>query len=204
MATAHCKLVFLLLAAALSFTSARAQDMIGVGGSGIYNITNKGIGFSARLHIPVRERVAVVPQLTWFPKFNPVSRFYGSVGANFNFLMRDRFTAYVCGSGSLSVSASASANASGTANGTGSSGEASASKSGKLSASGDAGLGLLFGRGCWRPFTEGRYDPLTGEITAHLGILWFPQCSGSRSAGRSKGRKEPLRSPSRVRCPAYQ
>jgi hypothetical protein len=182
----------------LSLRDGFAQDMIGVGASGIYNFKANNFGLGLRVHIPVKERWAVVPQVSFFPS----TGYFGGVSAHYNLFMRTRYIFYLSASGHLSVSVKASANV----NANSSSQDASLTKSGKMNASGDAGAGLLFGKRCLRPFAEGRYNPLLEETSAHLGVLWFPQCSSSPRAPRNKSNSgsEKTKKKKSSACPAYR
>jgi hypothetical protein len=166
---------------------------IGIGGSVIRNWQTEGTGFGARVAIPGRDRFTFVPQATWFPRFNILSEYFVGLSVHYDVLQRKKFTGYVMGSGHLNIWVSAN--------------ESKFSKAKTMNASPEVGGGLLFGKGCWKPFLEHRYNPVWKEGSTHLGILWFPMCSFSggkgngaaRFKGGSNGSKK-----SNNRCPAYQ
>jgi hypothetical protein len=188
--------VLAITSSAASYQS-YAQDGIGIGASGIYNFNTNGIGVGLRAYIPVKDKWAVIPQLNWFPPFNTVSGFYPGVSAQYNFWEAARFTGYVMGSGHISISAKASASAGDTSS--------SVSKSESHDIGGEVGAGLLFGHRCIVPFAEYRYNPVTSQSLAHVGLYWFPRCSGSGGGHKSKGHRKSSgsRSRGRDRCPAY-
>ena len=159
-----------------------AQDMFGIGASGIYNWQSEGIGIGVRAHIPLKGRWAVVPQVTYFPPFNIVNEYFFGVNFHYNVLVRQRVTGYVAGGGHINIWANAS--------------ESPFVKAKTLNVLPEASGGLIFGGGCFRPFVEHRYNPIWKEGSTHIGLLWFPRCSGGGAGAGGRG--------SRVdRCPAY-
>ena len=185
--------IFLLfvIIGSLMWSESHAQG-IGIGGSVIRNWQTEGTGFGGRLFIPVRDRVTVIPQFTWFPRFNILSEYFGGVSVHYDVISRSKFTAYVSGSGHVNIWVTAN--------------ESTFSKAKTMNISPEVGGGLLFGRGCWKPFLEHRYNPVWKEGSTHLGIYWFPQCKGSGGRGGGSGAakfKGGGGKKNKNRCPAY-
>lgn len=181
----------LIIAGIVPHNKANAQG-IGIGGTVIRNWQTEGTGFGFRVAIPGRDRFTFVPQATWFPGFNILSEYFVGLSVHYDIIQRRKFTGYIMGSGHLNIWVNAS--------------ESSYSHAKTMNASPEIGGGLLFGKGCWKPLLEHRYNPVWKEGSTHLGILWFPQCSFSggkgNGAAKFKGAKSGSRK-SRNRCPAY-
>lgn len=156
-------LVFLLI-----HVNVTAQDYVGIGPSVIYNFQSEGIGFGARVHIPLKKNFALVPQVNYFAPFNIVNEFNGGINLNYNFIMRKKFIGYVTAGGYFNYWFNS---------------EVSPMPNAKaINILPDVGVGLLFGKGCFMPFVEQRYNPLFMEGSFHLGFLWFMGCSGKSSS----------------------
>lgn len=178
----------LLLFTTIAIANTVSGQGIGIGGSVIRNWQTEGTGFGVRAAIPVRDRVTVVPQFTYFPGFNILKEYFGGVSVHYDLMQRNKFTLYVLGSGHINIWVNAS--------------ESSFSKAKTMNISPEIGAGLLFGHGCWKPFLEHRYNPVWKEGSTHLGILWYPQCSFSGKGKGSRGSGGSRRSGGH-RCPAY-
>ena len=186
-----CSFIFIMILSGL-FTGHEAYGQgIGVGGSVIRNWQTEGTGFGARVAIPGSGRFTWVPQFTWFPKFNILSEYFLGLSVHYDVIQRRKFTGYIMGSGSLNIWVNAS--------------ESHFSKAKTMNASPEIGGGLLFGKGCWKPFLEHRYNPVWKEGSTHLGILWYPQCSfsGGKGNGAAKFKGGNNGGKNKNRCPAY-
>ncbi|MDQ3193139.1 MAG: hypothetical protein M3Q58_16265 [Bacteroidota bacterium] len=156
--------LFLLL---FSFFSVKSQEFIGIGPSAIYNIQSEGIGFGARVQIPVHKRLNIVPQLNYFAPFNIVHEINAGLNIHYNLVIRRKLIGYLTGGGYFNYWFNA---------------DVSPMENAKtINILPDVGVGMLFGKKCFRPFLEQRYNPLFMEGSFHIGFLWFPGCSSGRS-----------------------
>ena len=62
---------------------------------------------------------------------------------------------------------------------------------------GEVGLGIVRSKGCWRPFTEFRYNAKWKEANFRIGIMYVFACNKKGFAAIDKRRRRP------VSCPAY-
>ncbi|MBN2683330.1 MAG: hypothetical protein JXR58_12545 [Bacteroidales bacterium] len=179
----------------LFFGKLPAQSGWGIGGSGLYNISNNYLGMSARLLIPVKEDLWAVPYIFYYFKSGELS---GGISGMKIFYKQGKFAYYVIASGTFRGEVSVSVN------------DSTAGGSKSYKAEGEAGLGVLIGNGCLRGFVEPRYAIRSEEVTLRAGLVYFLGCKGSKKkskAGRKGGGKTRNSSAyskkKRTVCPAY-
>lgn len=161
------KLTLLVITIVLISIGAKAQDLIGIGASAIYNFQSEGIGIGARVHIPFKKRIVLVPQVNYFAPFNIVHEFNAGINVNYNVVMRKKLIGYLTAGGYFNYWFNSDASPMPNAK--------------TINISPDLGAGLLFGKRCFKPFVEQRYNPLFQEGSFHLGFLWFPGCVSGRN-----------------------
>lgn len=147
-------------------TSSKAQET-GYGGSIIYNFQIESFGIDLRAKIPLYRRLFVVPEISYFPGFNPYHELYAGAALQYELFNISRYTFYLSGGGYYNNWINANDFAPGQ------------KKQNNLSP--QAGGGLIRSRGCIRPFIEDRYDFHWKENTLRIGIMFYPG-----SCGRSK------------------
>ncbi len=148
---------------------------IGVGASGVYNFQNKSFAYGIRVHYQMTPRWAIVPQYTRYMGFNPIFETY--LGANLHFtLTLNSPRIYLIGG----LAYNNWYNYMDYHN--------SRAKQNNLAE--EVGVGLQFGRCCFRPFLELRYNANWGEGAAHLGFVYFfGKCCDKRKSGKGGGGK---------------
>lgn len=161
------KNIFLfLLPLCLIAHSGMAQEHIAVGGAGAWNIQTEGVGLDLRVQFKVVRNLFIAPQVYYFPSFNKIHELY--LGANFHYEMYfwKRITPYLIAGGAYNNWFNAA--------------DWNFAGAKRSNISPEGGAGILFGKGCIRPFIEQRYNPLWQEGTFRLGVLWYPLCKGER------------------------
>ncbi|MBN1599347.1 MAG: hypothetical protein JW894_13720 [Bacteroidales bacterium] len=139
-----------------------------IGGSLLYNFSNKGFGLGLRAEFPVKqinllEGISVVPQVAYYPSFNTIHEFYIGSSVNLNAYVYGRWTFY----GLLNISYNGWINNENTEYRTGNFSNFEL----------DLGLGVnrkLFK--CLYPFLELRYSFIWNDPVLHLGMMYTLHC----------------------------
>jgi len=157
----------LLIAVIFAFPLISAQQNM-IGGSAAYNLHTKSFGLGIRGKIPLRqidflEGISIVPQVSYFPGFNPVHEFYAGAGVQLDAYKIERWTFY----GLTNFSYNGWMNH-----------EDTEYRNGNFSNVGlEAGIGVsrkLFS--CLHPFFEFRYNVRWSEFNLGLGMLYTIKC----------------------------
>ena len=158
---------FLVITGSIISLSLSAQQNR-FGGSAIYNLSTRSLGFGLRTEIPIKqidllEGISVVPQVSYYPGFNPVSELYIGSSVHLNAYAYDRWMFY----GLLNLSYYGWINNDDTEY-----------RQGDFSNLGvDLGVGLSRKvRKCWYPFFEFRFNARWAEFNARLGIMHAIKC----------------------------
>ncbi len=168
------KFLFLVSVLLIVAQELNAQK-IGVGASGVYNFQTKGFAYGFRVHYQITPRWAIVPQYTRYMGFNPVFETY--MGANLHFTLttsppRIYLIAGLAYNNWYNYMDYHNAR----------------SKQNNLAE--EVGAGLQFGKCCFRPFLEFRYNANWGEGAVHLGFVYFfGKCCDKRKGGKGGGGK---------------
>jgi hypothetical protein len=136
---------------------AQSDETWALGLSGIYDFQTNGIGIGARAYFPLTERLAVSPQVAYFPSFNTIHELYAGLSAQYTLLFFPNWHVYALGAGYYNLWMNYS------------------DYIGKVAKpnnfAGEAGVGIMKTYGCLKPFAEVRYDAKWVEIHLQLGIL---------------------------------
>ncbi len=184
------KLIFLFSFSLITGYGIFAQK-IGLGASGAYNFQNKGFAYGFRVHYQMTPHWAIVPQYTRYMSSNPVFEYY--MGANLHYTLTPNPPRIYLIAG---LSYNNWYNYTAYHN--------DRSKQNNLAE--EVGAGLQFGRCCFRPFLEFRYNANWGEGAVHLGFVYFfGKCCDKRKGGSGggKGRSGGHGKNGRGYCPAY-
>ncbi len=142
-----------------------SQNTIGVGASVMANLQSNGIGGGLRAQFMLYRNLSIVPQAYYYPSFNAIHEYYLGANLHYEIYRWAKFTPYL------------------TAGGFYNHWENWANfiypKAGLDNIVAEGGIGILFGKKCWKPFIEQRYNPIWQEGTLRLGIMWYPLCGGS-------------------------
>ncbi len=174
-----------LIPVLLIFAQELNAQKIGIGASGVYNFQTKGFAYGLRIHYQMTPRWAIVPQYTRYMDFNPVFEYYLGANLHYTLIMSSPRFYLIAG-----LSYDNWYNYMDYHN--------TRSKQNNLAE--EIGAGLQFGKCCFRPFLEFRYNANWGEGAAHLGFVYFfGKCCDKRNGGRSGG----YRRNGGKYCPAY-
>jgi hypothetical protein len=139
-----------------------------IGGSAIYNVHTNSLGLGFRADIPLKsidllEGIGVVPQLAYYPSFDPITEFYLGLGANLGIYRLNNWKFYTLAELSYN----------GWINN-----DDVEYREGNFSNLGvEVGIGASVKvKKCWYPFFECRYNVWWNEIAVQLGILYTLKC----------------------------
>jgi len=153
-------LVFILIVFGISSSYAQKNAKeIGVGGAVIYNFQTEGFGAELRGDFRLSRHFAIVPEVSYFPSFNPIHELYAGVSAHYLFPITRNIDGYLTAGGFYNDWINAVDYSHGL------------KKPNNVTAEG--GGGLIRSRGCIRPFIESRWDAKWREANLRIGILWF-------------------------------
>lgn len=156
------KFLYILLIVLWAF-AAKAQPDKGYGGAVLYNLQTQGIGLCARVQLKLYNHLSLVPQIYYFPSFNKIHELYLGANLHYEFHRWTKFTPYMAGGGFYNNWMSYA--------------QSSATKAKQNNILPEGGVGILFGKKCWKPFVEQRYNPVWKEGTFRLGIMYYPGCN---------------------------
>lgn len=148
--------LFLLLETTISYS-----QNIGIGASAIYNFQTESFGAGARVSIFPNNRLSIVPQASYYFKFNKVEEYLVGVSFEYKFIYREKFHIYGLAHGAFNQWLSY---------------DRSAMKGAKPNNwNGELGLGISTNT-CLRPFLEYRYNFKFFETHLQLGLLYIFGC----------------------------
>ena len=164
------KVIFLkiLLLVPLGISTTVFSQNNRMGGSVVYNLHTKGLGLGIRGEIPINRisllnGISIVPQLTYFPSYNPIHEFYLGSGVHLGVYSIERWSFYAL----TNISYNGWIN-----------NDDAEYREGKFSNLGiEAGLGVSRKvKKCLHPFFEFRYNFRWNEITMGLGLMYTLKC----------------------------
>lgn len=162
------RFILLVLVCSGRYAPVTAGD-IGYGGSVIYNFQAEGFGADLRVKIPVYTRLYVVPEVSYFPAFDPYHEYFAGLAFHYELLKLGNYYLYPVAGAYYNHWINADDFAPGQKK--------------QQNFSPQAGAGLVRARGCIRPFIENRYDFNWKEDNLRIGILFYP---GSCGGGKEK------------------
>jgi hypothetical protein len=150
--------LFLFLAVIPGYT--QTEEHWALGASVDYDFQTNGLGTGLRAYIPVRKgRLAISPQLTYYFPFNKITEYYAGLAVQYDLLPGRKWTVYPL----LAAYYDRWINYSDYIG--------SVARANNFSE--EAGIGIMKGNGCLRPFLEGRYDFKWSEFNMQAGLLFF-------------------------------
>ena len=176
------KYLFLIIITFYLTILSHGQGM-GVGVSGIYNFQTKSIGFGARFNLKPSNGFRLIPQFAYYPGFNNINEYYAGLGFEINVYKIKKFNFY----GLLHFGYNHWINSS----------LSKMEKAGPDNWVGELGIGVVTRKGCWRPFTEFRYNIRWYETNFRIGIMYVFKCKDKGYGAVNKRRSRP------ISCPAY-
>jgi hypothetical protein len=173
--------------------SGYSQDKFGIGGSFLYNFTEKYPGAGARVLIPVKKKFWAVPYAYYY---FPNSEFSGGLSVMYPFYKQGIFSFYAVASGTFRGSVSVSVN------------DSTSAHEESYQADGEVGFGVLIGPGCLKGLVEPRLAILNEEFIMRAGVVYFFGCKSHGRSGKSKGKSKKVKktdpfSRKKSICPAY-
>jgi hypothetical protein len=148
------------------FAQRKTKSSIGYGGSIIYNFATAGFGADLRVKIPLHNWFSLVPEVSYFPAFNPYHEIYAGMALHYEIFSIGSYNLYLAAGGYYNYWINADDFAPGQ------------KKQNNFAP--EAGGGLVRNRGCIRPFIEDRYDFKWKEDNIRIGIYFYPGSCGNR------------------------
>jgi hypothetical protein len=152
------KLAFIALMLFSGVLSAQ-EDHWALGANLNYDFQTNGLGAGIRAYIPVRQNLAFSPQFNYFFPFDKITEYYAGGALQYDLLPKRRWTIYPL----IAAYYDRWINSSDFTG--------PVAKPNNFAV--EAGLGIMKGYGCWRPFAEIRYDFKWTEFNAQAGLLFF-------------------------------
>lgn len=159
------KLLLLVLASSLS--QYYVAQKFGLGGSVMYNFQTESWGLGIRAEFP-KNRLSIVPQVSYYPSFNKIHEYYLGVGFNYNLFRLRKWTFYVLAHPGYNAWLNYENSA--------------MSKAKRSNLDLEGGIGLKTGR-CLKPFLEYRYNVHWKETHLQLGFVYFLGCKKGKEGG---------------------
>ena len=138
----------------------RANEPVGYGAGIIYNFATEGFGAELRVKIPIRNRLSIVPEISYFPGFNDYHEGFAGAAFHYEIFTIRSYNLYLLAGGYYNDWFNADDFAPG--------------QKMQNNFSPQAGGGLVRNYGCIRPFIENRYDFKWKENNLRIGIYWYP------------------------------
>ncbi len=138
---------------------AYSQDHWALGANVNYDFQTNGIGAGLRAYIPVKGQLAISPQVSYFFPFNAITEYYAGMAVQYDLLPKRNWTIYPLVAAYYNRWINYSDYI------------GSVAKPNNFSE--EAGLGMMKGYGCIRPFAEARYDFKWAEFNVQAGLLFF-------------------------------
>ncbi len=171
----------------LFFASTNAQ-IVGAGGSLIYNPQTESVGFGLRAMIFPNKMYSIVPQFSYYPSFNKVHEFNLGLALEYKFWKRKSYYIYLLGHGGYDSWINY---------------EESPMKDAKRNNWNlEGGIGISTWK-CLRPFLEYRYNAKFMETNLQLGLLYVFNCSSKSNPGADYSSKSKSGLFKKKKCPAY-
>lgn len=167
-----CLLSFALVSSAFvsSFAQKRNTNEFGFGASFIYNFQTESFGADVRGYYLLKDRVAVVPELSYFFSFNPIHELYAGISVHYLFRFFKKYRPYLAASAFYNNWFNAEEYKEGLKK--------------QQNFAPEVGIGIIRAKGCVRPFIETRYDVKWKEANLRIGVLFFlKSCKDRRKNG---------------------
>lgn len=170
------------------FSIVQAQ-IIGAGGSAIYNPQTESLGFGVRAIIYPNKVYSIVPQFSYYPSFNKVHEMHIGLGLEYKLIKRKAFYIYVLGHGGYNSWFNYS--------------ESPMKDAKKNNWNLEGGVGISSWK-CLRPFLEYRYNTKFMETNAQLGLIYVLKCNSKSNPGANYSRSKSKGGFFKKKgCPAY-
>ncbi len=180
------KKYLIIIFLSLSFVFHAKAGGIGIGLSAMYNLQTESFGAGFRLNLKPSSTFRLIPQVAYYPSFNKIHEYYAGLGLELNIFKIKSYSFYLLAHGAyngwLNVETSLMKDA----------------QYGNWASEG--GAGIVKNTGCWRPFSEFRYNGNWKETNFRIGIMYvFGGCNKRGVGNNGGGRKKR----SAMHCPAY-
>ena len=173
------KLKIILVIVLSTWLSTNSYSQFAIGASVIKNFQSEALGFGARLHIHLGNRLVFSPQFSLYPKFNNVNEYYAGANFELGITKKGLLNFYLIAGGAY--------------NGWMNHENFHNSVAQYSNWDAEGGIGLTTNKWCIKPFAEYRYNLKWKETMARVGILFvFGKCDcrkGKKGRGRSKYKK---------------
>ncbi|MEO5572365.1 MAG: hypothetical protein ABIT08_04815 [Bacteroidia bacterium] len=144
----------------------RTKVTTGYGAAIIYNFATAGFGADLRVKVPISDRLYAVPEISYFPGFNPYHEGFAGVALHYEILTIYNYNLYLLAGGYYNDWFNAD--------------DFAPAQKMQNNFSPQAGGGLVRSWGCIRPFIENRYDFKWKEDNLRIGIYWYPGSCGKK------------------------
>ena len=155
-----------------AFGQRREKQPTGFGAAVVYNFQTAGFGGDLRARIPVYNRMFIVPEVSYYPSFNPYHEMYAGAALHYELFSLGGYDFYLLGAPYYNNWINAD--------------DFAPTLRKQHNFTPEAGAGLVRYWGCLRPFIETRYDFKWKENNLRIGIYWYPG-----SCGKNKKEKCP-------------
>jgi hypothetical protein len=149
----------------LVYTLSVTAQKIGVGADMMYNFQSEGFGSGARVSFFPNNTLSIVPEFSYYFKFNKVNEYYAGAALEYKIIKRKKIFGYLILHGAynkwISYKESPMLNP----------------KPNNWDLEGGGGIS---GTKCWRPFLEYRYNIRFRETHLRLGILYIWGCKAKK------------------------
>jgi len=163
-------------AGALAQKNSRDLPRTGYGFGLVYNVPVQSFGPELKARIPIRRRLYLAPELSYFLPFSPIHELYAGAAAHYELpIPAGRFSPYLAAGAYYNNWMNVD--------------EYRNSLKDRHNFAPEAGAGIILSYGCVRPYLESRYDIRWREATIRIGLLFYP--------GDCRTRMK------KVKCPAY-
>jgi len=170
--------------------SLNSYSQFAIGASVIKNFQSEALGFGARLHIHLGNRLVFSPQASIYPKFNKVNEYYVGANLELGITKRGLLNFYLIGGGGY--------------NGWMNHEDFHNSVAQYSNWDAEVGLGVTTNKWCIKPFAEYRYNFKWKETMARIGILFvFGKCDCRKGKGKGGGGKGKHRKKGKKGCWSY-
>ena len=149
--------MFLIFLSSLTFAQSEESKSYGI--SGIYDFQTNGIGVGARMYIPIAriDRLALSPQIDYFPPSNIVHELYAGLSVQYTVMYIRNWNLYGLAAGYYNRWLNYQ--------------KFDTKIAKQNSFAGEVGGGLMRAIGCFHPFVEVRYDTRWREAHLEVGFL---------------------------------
>ena len=169
-------LKLIILSILIAGFSLNSQSQFAIGASVIKNFQSDALGFGARVHIHLGNRLVFSPQASLYPKFNKVNEYY--VGGTFELGLTKKglLNFYLIAGGAY--------------NGWMNHEDFNNSVAQYSNWDVEGGIGITTNKWCLKPFAEFRYNAKWKESMLRAGLLFVfgKNCDCRKGKGKSKKR----------------